>query len=258
MRYLIRALASVPLLVVALAGHSGAFAQELEAVFDADAAKLRLAQESQERIDKVVDQTRSLVDQFRAVMKEVDGLVVYNTLLDRQIANQVREMAQLNDSIDQVTVIERQIMPLMTRMIDTLEDYVALDVPFLMEERTERVTTLREIMERSDVTVAEKFRRVMEAYSIEMGDYGRTIETYKQTLQIEGGLREVEILRVGRVALLYQTSDGPFTGAWDQAAGDWVELPEYRTQVREGLRMAKKARAPTLLFLPVAAAEAAE
>ena len=143
-------------------------------------------------------------------------------------------------------------------MIDTLEDYVALDVPFLMEERTERVTTLREIMERSDVTVAEKFRRVMEAYSIEMGDYGRTIETYKQTLQIEGGLREVEILRVGRVALLYQTSDGRFTGAWDQAAGDWVELPEYRTQVREGLRMAKKARAPTLLFLPVAAAEAAE
>ena len=139
MRYLIRALASVPLLVVALAGHSGASAQELEAVFDADATKLRLAQESQERIDKVVDQTRSLVDQYRAVMKEVDGLVVYNTLLDRQIANQVRQMAELNDSIDQVTVIERQIMPLMTRMIDTLEDYVALDVPFLMEERTERV-----------------------------------------------------------------------------------------------------------------------
>jgi hypothetical protein len=235
---------------------AAAGAQSVDDVLGAGDRRVRLAQASQEKIDEVVEDTRALVDQYNRVTKEIEGLEVYNALMDRQIRDQTAELQRLADSIDQVTVIERQIMPLMLRMIDGLEKFVALDVPFLIEERRDRVQRLHELMERSDVSVAEKFRNVLEAYQIE-NDFGRTIEAYKGTLEIEGGTREVDFLRVGRVALLYQTVDGAFTGAWSRDTGAFEPLTAgtTRTQVRQGLRMARKEVAPDLLILPVAAPE---
>ena len=237
---------------------SFAAAQSLQRVMDAEARRIQQAQASQERIDDVVQTTRGITEEYKAVNKEIDGLVVYNTLLERQIANQNTELNQLRESIDQVSVIERQILPLMTRMIDGLEQFVELDVPFLLDGeggRRERVAGLKTLLERSDVTAAEKFRKVMEAWQIE-NDFGRTIEAYTAELEIDGANREVEMLRIGRVALLYQTPDGELSGAWDQGARAWVTLgSEFRNQVRAGLRMAKKQTAPDLLLLPIAAPE---
>lgn len=237
---------------------SAANAQSLDSVFSADERRIRLAQQSQERIDKIVEDTRSALDQYRSVTKELDGLNVYNTLLQRQIDNQNLEINDLTQSIDQVTVIERQIMPLMLDMIDGLSQFIELDVPFLTEERTGRIARLRALLERSDVTVAEKFRRVMEAYQVE-SDYGRNIETYQGLHEIAGGEREVDFLRVGRVALLYQTEDGAFAGVWDQDARQWVELDgSYRNKLRQGIRVAKKQIAPELMMLPIQAPETAQ
>ena len=233
--------------------------QSVNNILDAGERNIRLAQASQDRVDKIVEQERELVDQYNTVNKEVDGLKVYNALMDRQIQNQVEQMAKLAQSIDQVTIMERQIMPLMLRMIDGLEQFISLDIPFLEEERTNRVEKLRDLMERSDVSVAEKFRNVFEAFSIE-NEYGRTMSTYKGALTIAGGTREVEFLQIGRIVLLYQTLDGAFTGTWDKEARSFVELDSgaARTQVRQGLRMARKEIAPELLLLPIDAAEAAQ
>jgi len=195
------------------------------------------------------------VEEYRAVMKEVDGLIVYNTLLDRQIADQEQELSNLATSIDSVTDIERQILPLLTRMIDGLDRFVALDVPFLAEERRERVVALRDLLGRADVTAAEKFRVVMEAWQIE-NDYGRTIFAYTGELEIGGTNREVDFLQVGRVSLVYQTPDGVNSGVWDQNNRQWVVLGnEYRNSIRQGLRLARNQIGPDLLLLPIAAPE---
>ncbi len=221
--------------------------QEGEARADANAT-------AQQQIDSVADQTEKIVNDYRAVTKVVDGLKVYNALLQTQINNQEAEMAALSESMSNVALIERQIVPLMTRMVDALEEFVSLDVPFLMKERTARIERLREMMERSDVTPAEKFRRVIEGYQIE-NDYGRTIEAYKGSTDINGNQIEVDFLRIGRVALLYQTVGGATTGAWDKEAGAFVELnpATYQAQVLAGLKVARKQVAPDLLVVPVAA-----
>ena len=247
------------LLVLMALGFGVAQAQGVNNILDAGQRNIRLAQASQDRVDKIVEEERELVDQYNTVNKEVDGLKVYNALMGRQIQNQVDEMAKLAESIDHVTIIERQIMPLMLRMIDGLEQFISLDIPFLAKERTDRVEKLRDLMERSDVSVAEKFRNVFEAFTIE-NEYGRTISTYKDALTIAGGTREVEFLQIGRIVLLYQTMDGTFTGTWDKEARSFVELDSgaARTQVRQGLRMARKEIAPELLLLPIDAAEAAQ
>ena len=208
----------------------------------------------QQRIEKVADQTDDLLAQYKTVTKVVDGLNIYNNLLQRQIDNQEAEKLALKESMDNVALIERQILPMMTRMLDSLEDFIQLDTPFLLAERQERLGRLREMLERSDVTAAEKFRRVIEAYQIE-NDYGRTIEAYKGTVSIDGNEQEVDFLRIGRVSLSYQSIGGRYTGAWEPASRTFVQLPPetYKANIAQGIRVARKQVAPDLLIVPVMA-----
>jgi methyl-accepting chemotaxis protein len=144
---------SIAVLATAIVTLSGSvFAQSVDQVLQAELRRLNLAQQSQERINNIVEGTRSLEDQYRAINKEIDGLRVYNRLMMAQTEGQKAVLEDISLSMDQVDVINRQIFPLMERMIDGLEQSVALDVPFLMEERSARIDNLKEIMERSDVS----------------------------------------------------------------------------------------------------------
>jgi hypothetical protein len=210
------------------------------------------AAKSQQKINSITDQIGTKLQQFKAINKEITGLEVYNGQLQKQLDNQIQEMLDLNASIDGVSLIERQITPLMLRMITGLEQFVALDVPFLAAERSNRIIALKSMMDRADIAPSEKFRRVMEAYQVEM-DYGRTLEAYSGLHTIDGQERDVDFLRVGRTVLIYQTRDASLQGSWNKQTRQWQALPSsYRTQVTKGLRMAKKQLAPDLLMLPVA------
>ena len=244
------AVASSAALVI-IAG--GVFAQSVDDVLRADQRRIKLAQESQERINEVVERTRSLEDQYRAINKEIDGLKVYNRLMAAQTNGQRATLEDIGLSMDQVDVINRQIFPLMERMIDGLEQSIAVDIPFLIEERTNRVNNLKEIMERSDVSVAEKFRKVMEAYQIE-NDYGSSSDYYKEEIELEGVVREYNMLRIGRVGLYFQSDDTSITGWWNRDSGAYEEVDnENRNEIRKGLRIARQLVAPDLILLPVPA-----
>ncbi len=231
----------------------------LNSVLSVGQAKTTAAQKSQKRINKIADETATLLQEFKTINKQIEGLQVYNTQLEKQIANQLEVIKDLETSIDNVTVIERQIQPLILRMLDGLEQFVALDVPFHMDERRDRLDMLRNNQERADISVAEKFRQVLEAYKIE-AEYGRKLDTYRDTLNVGGQEREVNILRVGRIALMYQTTDTELSGAWDQRQRAWVELNsgEYRSAILKGIRIAKKQATIDIMNLPILAPEAAQ
>lgn len=233
-------------------------AEPLEEVFRASEASTAAAQASQARVERIADETRDLLQEYKTVMKQVDGLQVYNARLEKQIAAQEERIGATATSVDEVTVLQRQLLPLLVRMIDALESFVSLDKPFHLKERRERIALLRHDLDRADVPLAEKYRQVMEAYRIEL-EYGRKIDTYKDTITIDGEPREVDILRVGRIALLYQTHDQEQAGFWNPGSGGWEPLDsgDYGAAIRQGMRMANKQAAVELLMLPVAAPEAA-
>jgi len=243
---------------VVIAGSVFAQSVTVDQVLQADLRRLQLAQESQERINQVVEGTRSLADDYRAINKEIDGLKVYNRLMTAQTNGQQATLDDIALSLDQVDNINRQIFPLMERMIDGLEQSIALDIPFLMEERSGRIEELENIMERSDVSVAEKFRKVMEAYQIEM-DYGTTSEWYRAELNVDGADREYNMLRIGRIGLYFQSDDTNITGWYNAESGQFELLGnEHRNEVRKGIRIARQLIAPELILLPFPAAEEVE
>jgi hypothetical protein len=209
---------------------------------------------TQHRIDGLGNETDQMIAEYRTVIQQTKSLRTYNRQIEELIASQEAEMVSLHSQIDRVELVGRQVTPLMLEMIEALDAFVELDVPFLLDERLQRVATLQELMLRADVTDAERYRRIVEAYQIE-NEYGRTIEAYQGELAVEGKRRTVDFLRVGRVILLYQTFDGAETGAWDQKQQVWVAANGYQSGVRDGLRIARKQAAPDLLRLPVPAAE---
>ena len=176
----------------------------------------------------------------------VDG----NLETTRLLRSQLRTKSEMR-------VIDTDVLPLMERMISTLDQFVKLDVPFLIEERTKRVETLKDVLGRADVSNSEKYRRILEAYQIEM-EYGRTLDSYGGTIGEGDGAKTVEFVRVGRVALMYQTADGNETGYWDKNKKEWVIDDGYARDVRAALAVAKKTKAPDLLMVAVPAPTAAK
>lgn len=248
-----RALApALLMLVVPLAGASPEILTssiQVQSQADADAAR------SQQQIDRMTDETRRMFDEYRTAMQEIEQLRIYNEQMARQVANQEREMASIQRQIDEFEEIERGITPLMIRMVETIDRFVELDAPFLPQERRERVERVKSLMDDANVAVGERYRRLMEAYTIEM-DYARNIDSYTGMLDFGGREREVNFLRVGRLALMYQTLDRSETGYWDNENQQWARLgDEYRTPVNDGIRMAQRLAAPDLLAIPITAPE---
>ena len=238
-------------------GAAVANADSLEAIMQVGKERTAEARASQTKIDRLADETRDLLADYKTVMKQVEGLRVYNARLDRQIANQERRISDIDQSISDAAVIQRQIPPLVTRMLDGLEQFIDLDMPFDLDTRTGNIEAVRANLDRSDVTSAEAFRQVLELYSIEL-QYGRGIESYSDTIEVDGASREVDVLRIGRVALVAQTTDGASTRAWNNSSRSWEELStaDYSAAVRKAVRIAKKQATIELLNMPIAAPEA--
>jgi len=205
---------------------------------------------SQERISEIDDETQKLLSQYRTAVGERESIEAYSAQLAVQIQSQVDDIASIGKQLDEVETTAREVLPLTQKMLDTLTEFVALDVPFLTEERQKRLATLKDVMARADVTLSEKYRRVVEAYQIEM-EYGRTVDAYEGKLGEGDAARTVQFLRIGRVSLMYQTLDGSETGYWDADGKKWVVDDEFRQPFRHGLDIAKKISAPDLLVVPV-------
>lgn len=229
-------------------------AQAIDAQADVDSR----SQQSQLRIAQLDEEAGEYFGEFRVALQQVERLRIYNSNLERLVADQEEEKASISTQLENFGEMEQDIVPLMYDMIAALRSFIGLDLPFSQLERRSRVERLETNIERSDLTVSEKYRQIMEAYQIETS-YGRNIEAYMGSLEIGGVDRKVDLLRVGRILLAYQTPDLSETGFWDKTTNSWRPLDSsFRRAITDGLRIARKQAAPSLLELPLPAAEAAK
>ncbi|MEN8168215.1 MAG: DUF3450 domain-containing protein [Pseudomonadota bacterium] len=220
---------------------------------DASIDNTRQEARVQQRIEKLDDETKTMLEEYQRLSRELDVLTVYDDQLQRLVESQEAEKTSIQKQMRDLDMTQREIVPLMLRMLEWLDEFVRIDQPFLPEERQLRIGQLKGLMDRADVSIGEKYRRVLEAYQIEM-DYSRTIEASRGELGTEDKTRTVDFLRIGRVGLYYLTLDRSEVGHWNPASGRWETLPtRYNLPIRNGLRIARKQAAPDLLRLPVTA-----
>ncbi len=230
-------------------------ADKLKRAINIDMATNKAGIQSQKKIDKFSDQAQKALAEYRSATRQTETLITYNNYLKTLIKSQTEEKASLAQQLKDIETTQQEIVPLILRMLDSLEKFIDLDIPFLPDERQQRLQRLKAMVNRADVTNAEKFRRIIEAYQIE-NDYGKTIEAYRANLEVGENTISVDFLRLGRVALYYQRLDGSETGSWNRETKTWDILSsDYRNAIRKGLRIARKEAAPDLLVMPVPAAE---
>ncbi len=242
---------------VFMACAGGVQAAALEDIQREGERKLAEAEASQQRIDRIVEGAQERLIQYRALLKQIEGLKAYNEQLSTQIAGQEDLIKRFDESITQVALIERQMLPLVEKMANSLSRFVDLDLPFHTAERQERMAFIQDNLSAADIDVSEKFRQVIEAYQIE-NEYGRKIDSYQDIVSLNGVEREVDVLRVGRIALVCQTKDTKISARWDNGRQRWEILDNvvYRNPIRYGIKMAKKQASIDILTLPITAPEA--
>jgi len=254
--YILRLLSQIMLIffVFSAPSHSTPLSQAIRV----DGATNNAAIKSQQKIDRLSDKTDKMLEQYRAAIHQTRNLKTYNQYLQKLVDSQQQEKDSLHQQLAGIETTQQEIVPLMLSMQQTLEKFVHLDVPFLHQERHQRLAKLKAMMVRADVSNAEKYRRILEAYQIE-NDYGNTIEAYRGDLELKGVNSSVDFLRLGRVTLYYQRLDASETGYWNKEAKQWQVLSsDYRQPIRKGLRIARKEAAPDLLILPIPVPEAGQ
>lgn len=254
-RRIVRRASAVMSVLVWIASSTGA-AQAQGPVSSAINEQVRAeqaAQRSQQKVAQLDDESTAMLSEYRQAIAESQSLKAYTEQLAATVRSQQGEIQTKVREIAEIETTAREVLPMMTRMLATLDEFIRLDVPFLPEERSRRIQTLKEMMDAADVSVSEKYRRLVEAYQIET-EYGRTLESYQGKI----GERTVDFLRVGRVALLYQTLDGRETGYWDIQTQEWVVDNGYRESVKGGIKIARKQSAPDFLIVPVSAPKEAQ
>lgn len=228
-----------------------AMADEVREIMREGSQWLVAQRQSQARVDALSKQTEDTDAEYQRILRQIEGLEAYNRQLQTQVDAQEAEIARTDASISKATEVDRQLLPLLNNMVDTYATLVDVSPPFLPVERADSIAFLNEVIDRADVSAAEKFRQVLAAYMTEMG-YGSTIEAYESVIRVDGGEREVNVLRLGRIGLYYQSADRQDTGMWDHDAKQWVELdPSYRNGIYQAIRVASKLTAPSLLNLPL-------
>ncbi|WP_439887369.1 DUF3450 domain-containing protein [Pseudomonas sp. MBLB4123] len=242
----LRALAAALLL-----GSTPLLAAPLDAALDESQRLAAEAKASQARIEQLDDASRAMLGEYRNALQQAEALKGYNAQLRELVAAQRKELAGYQQQLDGIERTQEAVTPQMRRMVEVLGQFVAADLPFLPEERSDRLAQLQELLPRADVSLAEKYRRILEAYQVE-SDYGRTLEAWRGELASEAGARSVEFLRLGRTMLYYQTLDGHESGWWNPQSGSWQLLDgAARRPLHQAIAIARQEQAPALLELPV-------
>lgn len=216
----------------------------LEAISSSNAAS------RQDSIDELDSQIIFFTGEIQYLSQQLDLTNIYNRQLQELIDSQNTEIASINEQMSALDETNRGILPKLEEMINVLADVIENDTPFLIDERSDRVNEIKDLLTQSNISTSEKFRRVFEAYQIE-NEYGRTVEAYRDEVEVDGQNYNIEVFRLGRVGLYGRTADGDFSAMYSRLQNKWIEVDGIDDQLVIALKIAKKEMPPSLIKLPL-------
>ncbi len=225
--------------------------QKATAVHDRLATALEQESVTQKEFRRWTEKKEELAQEIRNMKLMDSWLDFQNMKYSRYVEKQKAVIAGLEKRKEEAKRIEMELGPFLEEALGRLQQLVADDLPFLTEERSRRLTFLRESLDDYHLTLSEKLRRVLEAYQVE-AQYGSSVECIGKTLELNGRPTQVEVFRLGRLALFYRTLDNQGAGSWNRESGNWQELePSFAGELKKAEEMALRKRAVEMLSLPI-------
>lgn len=224
---------------------------QLRSAFNTGEEATRKAEQVQNRINQLDDERSDMVREFRTLLQRRSASELYAKQQEKVVESQRRELESLTEQLGRVDEITAQTIPMLLDMVTDLKLFVAADLPFKMDIRQAALDSLDAAMENPQVTTAERYRLIIEAYQREM-EYGRTVSTWEKTIEINGAPQNVTMFNYGRVAWVYVTEDRRKAARWDRATGGWVDLPSsYVPDIVQAVRIAEGKAQQAVMMAPV-------
>ena len=165
------------------------------------------------------------------------------------LRSQENELAGLQSQLERVGNIEVDLAPMMLQMFNELEDFIASDLPFRLDQRTQRLDNIREVLGEANVSPAEKYRLLLNAFEIESA-YGRSLNAYSEEVLVDGVPQEANILQIGRVAMIRQVGDDLAIMTHDNQT--WRPVPSsMASNVQRAFRIANEVTTPEVFEAPL-------
>ncbi|KCZ53264.1 hypothetical protein HY29_17250 [Hyphomonas beringensis] len=210
----------------------------------------RRAEQVQEQINQLDDKRTDMVREYRTLLQRRDAADLYAKQQELVVQSQEEEIASLTEQLGSIDDITAQTVPMLLGMVEDLKTFVAADLPFKQTERQARLEGLDAVMETPNVTPAEQYRLIMDAYQAEM-EYGRTISTWQEEITIDGNPTTVDMFLYGRVALVYVTPNGK-AARYNRNTGEWEAVKgSYVSDIDKAIRVAQAKAQQEVLFAPV-------
>lgn len=208
------------------------------------------AEATQQRINQLDDERSDMVGEFRTLLQRKQAAELYARQQEKVVESQRRELVSLQDQLERVDEITAQTVPMLLDMVADLEAFVEADLPFRLDQRRERIETLKTAMEDAQVPIVEQYRLIIEAYQSEM-EYGRTVQTWPETLTIDDKEVKVDMFLYGRVALVYMSPDKRYAARYDRALGDFVPVEnKFKEDIAKAIKIAKGTTSPGVMYAP--------
>ncbi|WP_300376954.1 DUF3450 domain-containing protein [Henriciella sp.] len=210
----------------------------------------RQAEQVQEQINQLDDQRSDAESEFRTLLQRTQAAQLYARQQEKVVESQRRELESLQSQLERVDEITAQTTPMLIDMVSDLEAFVQADLPFRKQERLERIESLRAAMENPQVPIVEQYRLIIEAYKSEM-EYGRTMDTWPEQIDIDGKPVMVDMFLYGRVALVYMSPDRKYAARYNRDQQAWVPVENrFKENIAKAIKVAKGTTTPSVLYAP--------
>jgi ribosome-binding protein aMBF1 (putative translation factor) len=210
-----------------------------------------IRKDTQRQEDRWAVEKAELEAQYRASRAHIQSLEKQTDLWRRKVDVLQEQVDELNRRIEESELLDTNLHEILEEVMNRLKGWVEKDLPFLPQERADRLAFLEETLAQTDISGAEKLRHLLEVLLVEC-EYGDTVEVYEESIEVDGESVFARVFRLGRLSIFWQTPDGERVGEYDRVTNGWVELPEkYARSISAAVEMAEKRRPIELLRLPV-------
>lgn len=210
-----------------------------------------IRQETQKSEEEWRDLRHELESRLAQLEAEVARLDEHRQTLVKDVAAAKTRIAGKEKELADIARIGHEMAPFLAELTARLNSLPADGLPFLRAEREQRLARLKQIMNDPQIEISERYRKSMEVLLIE-AEYGLTIETYQQEIEVENRKLLVNLFRLGRLGLYYQSLDETQSGFYNVALKSWQALPKRYNQVLQtAIAIAAKQRPAEMLDLPL-------
>ncbi|MBQ9106048.1 MAG: DUF3450 domain-containing protein [Mailhella sp.] len=209
----------------------------------------------QRKIDEWHVQRDDMLEDIRMLKLETQWLELQEKKLRRYVENNQRKIHELEEAQGRYALIAMDLENNLLDQLAELKSIVAADLPFLAEERANRLRFLEETMDDHSLSIGEKYRRFAEALNAE-AEYGKKLEMSSLSAQLDGRTTDLIVINAGRVGYYCLTADRKRAGTWSKTSGGFVSGDEAMLDaVRRLEEMASTKHYHDLVSLPLPVAE---